>query len=197
MLIGLDLDNTIVSYDRLFFRLAEERGLLTSGVPPTKSGVKAYLCGAGREAEWTALQGLAYGPRMNEADPFPGVHGFIRRCADAGTRVVIVSHKTRHPFVGPAYDLHDAARNYLAEHGLEFEHVYLELSKSAKIDRIRSLGCDYFVDDLPDILGDPEFPGDTRRVLFDPAGTQASEPDWLVAHSWDELGDTLLSGAVA
>ncbi len=41
MLVGLDFDNTIVCYDRLFHRLASERGFITEAVPATKGAVSA------------------------------------------------------------------------------------------------------------------------------------------------------------
>ena len=35
--VGIDFDNTIVCYDRLFRRLAVERGLIDAGVPAAKA----------------------------------------------------------------------------------------------------------------------------------------------------------------
>jgi len=65
MLVGLDFDNTIVRYDQLFHRLAVERGLIPPGVSATKQSVRDYLRAADREVDWTELQGIAYGPRIN------------------------------------------------------------------------------------------------------------------------------------
>src|SRR4029079_9696971 len=61
MLIGLDFDNTIVRYDRLFHRLARKRGLIPDGIPVSKQAVRDHLRANGREADWTELQGMAYG----------------------------------------------------------------------------------------------------------------------------------------
>ena len=49
MLVGLDFDNTIVCYDRLFHRLARERGLIPEHVPATKGAVRDHLRNVGRE----------------------------------------------------------------------------------------------------------------------------------------------------
>src|SRR5881392_3621645 len=73
MLVGLDFDNTIVCYDRLFHRLATERGLLPHGVAENKGAVRDYLRSIGREDDWTEMQGVGYGPRISDAEPFPGV----------------------------------------------------------------------------------------------------------------------------
>src|SRR5207244_522866 len=71
--IGLDLDNTLVCYDAVFSRLAVERGFIDPGAPVSKLAVRELLRGSGREDAWTELQGAAYGARMCEAEPFPGV----------------------------------------------------------------------------------------------------------------------------
>jgi len=41
--IGIDFDNTIVSYDTLFHRVALERGLIPISVPANKISVREYL----------------------------------------------------------------------------------------------------------------------------------------------------------
>jgi hypothetical protein len=46
--------------------------------------------------------------------------------------------------------------------------VFFELTADAKAARAAVLGCDLFVDDLPEILAMPGFPMGMRRVLFDP-----------------------------
>jgi hypothetical protein len=47
--------------------------------------------------------------------------------------------------------------------------VSFELTKEAKVARIAALGCEAFIDDLPEIFASPDFPISTRRILFDPA----------------------------
>jgi len=54
---------------------------------------------------------------MAEAAPYPGVIDFFLACKRAGIRVSIISHKTRHPFIGEPYDLHAAALNWLELNG--------------------------------------------------------------------------------
>jgi hypothetical protein len=201
MLIGLDFDNTIVCYDRLFHRLAVERGLVPEQVAATKSAVRDYLRAAGAEDAWTELQGIAYGPRIVDAEPFPGVRGFLARCRAAGVSVAIVSHKTRRPYRGGTHDLHAAAQTFLAAHGfyesestgLSRACVFFETTLSRKLMRIKALGCRAFVDDLPELLAEAAFPADVRRVLFDPAGRYTDESRFVRVRSWRECGDRLLA----
>src|SRR5262245_9514091 len=113
MRVGIDFDNTIVGYDALFHRAAVEQGLVPPELSATKVAVRDHLRSIGREDEWTELQGHVYGPRMGEAAPFPGVLNFFRWARDLRLELTIVSHRTRHPFIGPKHDLHEAARGWV------------------------------------------------------------------------------------
>jgi hypothetical protein len=202
MLVGLDFDNTIVCYDGLFHRLARERGLIPEHVPATKGAVRDHLRAAGRENDWTELQGVGYGARICDAEPFPGVKAFLTRAKQAGVRAVIISHKTRHPYLGEPHDLHAAAHAFLTAHGfydtaatgLSPESVFLELTKQAKLDRIAALNCDVFIDDLPEFLAEPGFPVRPWKVLFDPSDASPDAVDYIRARSWDEITALVLPG---
>lgn len=187
MLIGVDFDNTIVSYDALIHRLAAERGLIPPGLPANKTAVRDHLRSTRREHTWTAMQGEIYGTRLAEAEAFPGVLDFFACCRERGVRVAIVSHKTRHPYAGEQHDLHAAARAWLRAHGLLGEHVYLEVTKADKLRRIAQLGCTHFIDDLPELLTEPGFPTSTHRILFDPHHVHASVPGGTVVRRWQDM----------
>jgi hypothetical protein len=201
MLIGLDFDNTLVRYDRLFHRLAVERRLIPAGLSATKQAIRDFLRTAGREADWTELQGVAYGPRITEAEPFPGVNHFLTRCRAAGVRVAIVSHRTRHPYRGEKHDLHAAAHAFLEAHGfyetrdtgLSPDDVFLELTLADKLRRVGRLGCVAFVDDLPELLAEPAFPTSVRKVLFDPADVHPDGLGYTRVTSWPACADALLA----
>ena len=202
MRIGVDLDNTIVCYDGLFHRLAGERGLIPPHLPPHKRAVRDYLRGQGQESLWTELQGIAYGSRMGEAVPFPGVQDFFARCRQREADVLIISHRTRFPVTGEAVDLHVAARAWIAQYGLlggpascpAEERVFLELTREAKMRRIADLHCACFIDDLPELLADEAFPQGVTRILFDPQQEDAGHPAYRRAATWSEITDWLLAG---
>jgi hypothetical protein len=197
MLLGIDFDNTIVCYDRLFHRLALERGWIPGEVVADKSSVRDYLRAADREDDWTLLQGVAYGSRIDEAAPFGGVKEFLHRCRVERMPFCIVSHKTRHPYRGPRHDLHQAARGWLHTHqfldnadvGLSEDNVFLEETKQAKLARIAAVGCTHFIDDLPEFLLEAEFPPGVCRILFDPANRHADHSDLLRLTSWRGVSD--------
>jgi hypothetical protein len=193
MIIGVDFDNTIVSYDALIHHVALERGLIPASVPQTKTAVRDHLRETGREDVWTEMQGEIYGPRLTEAVPYPGVLDFIARCRARGIRVVVISHKTRHPFRGPPHDLHAAARSWLQARGIVEDttdgSVFLEVTKAEKLERIRLEQCTHFIDDLPEILSDPRFPAGVQKLWFAPhteAVTSAPAPRF---DTWAAIAD--------
>lgn len=201
MILGVDFDNTIVCYDSLFHKLARERGLIPADVPPSKGAVREYLRQSGQEPLWTELQGYAYGPGMAEAVPFPGVETFFRRCRERGVSVFIISHRTHRPFAGPAYDLHQAARDWLNARGflapdgigLCADRVCFEVTLQDKLERIREKRCSHFIDDLPECLAEPDFPAGVQKILFDPNGRESPLADVWRADSWKALETLLLA----
>jgi hypothetical protein len=200
VLIGVDFDNTIVCYDGLFHQAAVERGLISADVPASKGAVRDYLRRASQEDLWTELQGYVYGPRMCDAKPFPGVLRFFERCSREGLPVTIISHRTRWPYLGEKYDLHQSARDWLAAYGfhdpakiaLPVGNVYLESSKQEKVDRIAAVGCTHFIDDLPEFLTEPAFPTAAKKILFDPNALHADGAATLRVASWSEIERLLL-----
>ena len=175
MRIGIDFDNTIACYDGVFHAAALERGLIPADIGRDKNSVRDHL-NAGRVDDFTELQGYIYGARMDLVAPYPGFAEFIATARKAGHELFIVSHKTRHPILGPKHDMHAAARGFLAARGLMGDQasqidpasVFFELTKEDKVARAAALHCEVFVDDLPQILAMPGFPDGMRRILFDP-----------------------------
>jgi hypothetical protein len=207
--IGIDFDNTIACYDGVFHAAAVERGLVPKELPTDKTSVRNHLRAIGQENDWTELQGYVYGARMDLVSPYPGVTEFIRTAQALGHDVFIVSHKTKHPFLGPPYDLHVAARGFLAARGLvdparggiPEERAFFELTLAEKIARIHALKLDAFVDDLPELLAEETFPGQCRAILFDPDG-HAPDGQWkgrrFERHAdWHGIAAALLGDAAA
>ena len=194
MRIGFDFDNTIVSYDALFHQVAEEQKLIPSSLPKTKIAVRDYLRNSNKENTWTEMQGYVYGERMGDASPYPGVIEFIKFARDKGVSMVIVSHKTRHPFIGPKYNLHEAASGWIdtslidGEQKLfEKEQIFFELTKEEKVARIADCNCDYYIDDLPEILQMQGFPEKTGRILFDPEKNHTDSNMDAKFSSWNDI----------
>jgi hypothetical protein len=170
MRIGIDLDNTIACYDGVFHAAALELGLVPEALAPDKTSVRDHLRETGCEDAWTRLQGHVYGARMNLVSCYPGCLDFMRRAAQDGHGVFVISHKTRHPYRGPRHDLHAAALGFLARHRIPAEHAFFEPTQDDKRARIAAQGCDVFIDDLPEFLADCPPSLVAHPILFDPQG---------------------------
>lgn len=199
MRIGLDLDNTLAEYTHLFVDEGRRRGLLARDEALSRVTLRDRLRADGREDEWTLLQGAVYGERMTEAALATGAAPFLEACRARGIELAIVSHRTKVAERGPAWDLHAAAWAWLRSAGLmptfaPAERVFLETTRAAKLARIAELGCDVFVDDLPEVLVAKEFPASCRPVLFDPAGAHGGVHCERVG-SFEELGRLLFGAA--
>lgn len=174
MILGVDLDNTIVRCEEVFHAVALERGWIPATLPARKNAVRDYLRAQGREREWTELQGSVYGPRLAGAPPFPGALEFFAHAVRRRLPVWIISHKTRTALVGPPHDLQQSAREWLAAHGffdprrigLSPDHVCFAETRAEKLRLIREKGCTHFVDDLEETFREPAFPGHVVAILF-------------------------------
>jgi hypothetical protein len=178
MLIGIDFDNTLVDYSKSIEFLALRHLSLPESLPLTKLSIRDYLRSQDREDEWTLFQGTLYGPGIINAQPFAGCIDALKLLTRKGHDIVIVSHKTKYPYMGQPYDLHHSAKEWLNTHLTSLDlfktkdinsHAFFLESKNEKIQAIADLKCDYFIDDLPEILMDINFPKSTQPILFSPS----------------------------
>lgn len=194
MRIGIDFDNTLVSYDEVFHRVAVEQGLIPNILATHKIAVRNFLRDQDKEELWTELQGYVYGARMNDAKVYSGVQAFFSWANAAKIPLFIISHKTKYPFLGMRYDLHESARNWIetflrTPEGLLIapENVYFEITKEAKWARISSMALTHYIDDLPEILLADSFPLATQGILFDPDHHHHPIHGVLTTHNWVEI----------
>jgi hypothetical protein len=192
MIIGLDFDNTIVSYDALVHQVALEKGFITEEVPRNKVAVRNHLRKNGQEQEWIEMQGQIYGPRMKDAVVFEGFYDFALEAQRRQHTIYIISHKTKFPFSGPEYDLHSYATSWI-DKKLTFnsmplipkKHIFFEVTKSEKIERLKNLGCEFFIDDLPEILKELHDSPMISKILFDPEQNHIGESNVIHLPRWD------------
>jgi len=204
MPVGIDFDNTIVSYDRVFAEAARQHGWVAADFSGTKKELRdcVRLLDDG-EIKWQILQGEVYGRRMGEAVPFPGAMEFFRAARLRGVELFIVSHKTRYSNYDTfKVDLREAALAWMERNGffdpsgLAFsrDHVFFADSRAEKIARISALGCGVFIDDLEEVFVDPSFPTGVARVLFT-AEASVDDRAIIVRNSWPDIARYVLEDA--
>ena len=201
--IGVDFDNTLVSYDQLLCSLAAQRGLIPPGSAWGKRRVRDELrARPGGDEIWQELQAAIYGPCMHGARLLPGVAAFVARCHGEGSQVHIVSHKTRYAAKDPGgCDLRGAAlawmeaNRFFAAHGLGLkrDQVHFTATREQKVARIADLGCALFIDDLWETFAEPGFPAGVRRILFDPQGDHQPAEGVETAMDWQEIHELVFT----
>ena len=194
MIVGLDFDNTIVTYEKVFHEVALNQGYITDDVAQSKVAVRDNLRAQGKEDVWTALQGYVYGTCMSKADIFPGVIEALKSIKNDGHITLIISHKTRYPFAGPKYDLRNAARTFIDDvlrDGetplIPLENISFLETKDEKLSHIQALGCDVYLDDLPEILMSENFPNETKKFLFNPENYHKQIDGVTLVSSWNDF----------
>jgi hypothetical protein len=208
MRIGIDFDNTIACYDGVFHAAAVERGLITAETAIDKQSVRDFLRAQGRDPDFTLLQGYVYGARMELVGLYPGFVETLRELVAAHHAVYLISHKTKQPIAGPPYDMRGAARKFLelrelvdVAGGFLAEHVFFESTKEDKVARVLALGCEVFIDDLPEILQMAGIRDNMRAILFDPDGHFAKrngeKAKFERYSSWSEIGAALRNDPTA
>jgi|GEM_PF-80204 len=205
--LGLDFDGTVVVYDEVFHRHAVERFGMPEGdksVPRTKTAVRDWLRSQpDGEAKWIELQGLVYGLKMAEAKLAPGLAEFLHAIRDAHIPVCIISHKTEFSVAEPRVNLRAAALAWLEANsffatdgfGLRREDVFFEATRAAKLQRIAAQGCTVFVDDLEEVLTEPEFPQGVERWLYAPDGAGRGNEGICAFTDWAALQRRLATEA--
>jgi len=202
--IGIDFDNTIVSYDDLFFQVTMEKGLIPSNTLKSKKQIRDSIRElTDGDIKWQKIQGVIYGPMMHKAKLIKGVYDFIKICNTKKNPVFIVSHKTEFAnYDNTRTNLRTAAMKWLDKNGffltkrlgLSPDHVFFQSTRQDKINRIKSLGCTHFIDDLEETFLEVSFPEKVEKILFDPHDQYKPRPGVKICGSWDEITKILLQG---
>jgi hypothetical protein len=199
--IGIDFDNTIVSYGELIHRVAVEWGLVSDDSEKDKTIIRDQIrLLPDGEVEWQKVQAEIYGPRMSEAALIEGVQEFFVLCRQENIQTYIVSHKTQYAHYDRTdTDLRAAALEWMESRGffsviglgLLRENVFFESTRVEKVDRIQRLGCTHFIDDLEEVFLEASFPKRTQKVLFGAQAYQTKLSDVRTATCWKDIRDYL------
>lgn len=198
--IGIDLDNTIIGYDRLFHEMALTHGLIPTTFVGSKREIRDHIRKMPEgDFGWQRLQAIVYGPAIGGATPADGALEFIRHARKHGAELTIVSHKTAWANMGTtSVNLRDAAREWLRGNGFVGDdsvpegNLYFETTRSEKIARIRSLRCTHFIDDLEEVFNDESFPVGVERMLLAGASTVPAGP-YTTFTSFREIADVFVA----
>ena len=189
MIIGIDLDNTIAIYDEAIRKLPDGSNFTR------KKDYSKYLIDNGKNDLWTELQGTLYGPLMKYATIAKNFNFAIEYFARKKYEIIIISHRTKYPYQGKQYDLHEYAHDWINENLIKIFKVNrirysicLCETKSEKISKIKEYDCNFFIDDLYSIYEDSNFPKqETKFILYN----NNKNKHVMNIENWDEIKEII------
>lgn len=196
-IIGVDFDNTIICYDGVLNKLVRERGLSVS-LPCSKKTLRDLLRQLpGGEIEWQKWQAVMYGQRISEAALISHVGEFFRLCRMMNISVYIISHKSEYAAQdAKGVNLRTAALKWMSDNnffskdglGLNSESIFFCNTRQEKIQVIKQLGCNYFIDDLEETFLEENFPASVQSILYSPSGDHTiSTGNLAIKSNWKEI----------
>jgi hypothetical protein len=162
-IVGLDLDNTVIDYElsaRKFALLNDIHGI------DDISQLREFYKRHHQDKAWSLVQEWIYTEGLLFATVNNGLKELLYQLKTFDYPTYIISHKTKVSVNG--LDLWGPARHWIAENlGKYFEPlseiVFFEETREKKIARISHQKITHFVDDLQDVLLEPNFPSDVRK----------------------------------
>jgi thiamine kinase-like enzyme len=163
MRIGIDLDNTLICYDKVFTASAISCGLVTESWRGNKEQLRDYIRQLPNgEYKWQQLQGYVYAEAVVNAEAFPGVFRFLWRAKLKGYQLFIVSHKTKFAHHDSSKNLRTPALKWLKEKkyfdqslSSLIDEVYFLSTLEEKIEKFNKLNLDVLIDDLKEVIEHP------------------------------------------
>ena len=176
MIVGLDFDNTIINYNESIYWYAVNHGFCDVSVSRDKKTIRDRIRQLeDGEMKWRKLQAYVYGPGIMDGVLNRGVLEFVRACGEHKVKVYIISHKTKFAASDETGTrLRESALSWIRDTGffdqtgLCRKDVFFEDTREDKINRLITLGCTHFIDDLEETFREPSFPQNVVKILYAP-----------------------------
>ena len=181
MIIGIDLDNTIIDYTNAFKEVALKNNIIdnywiennkSKKLNFFKESLKKHLLKKPNgQDKWEFIQGQVYGKYIKYANLFPGVKNFFILSKEIFD-IYIISHKTN---IGHQTNINirKKAINFLKRKeiigkktGISEKSIFFADNLELKISSIKENKCNFFIDDLQAILLNKSFPKSTKKIYF-------------------------------
>ena len=197
MIVGIDLDNTIINYDKTFFKIALNKKLINKNNKFSKEILKEKIIKRKGIEQWKAIQGVAYGENINDSSIMDFFYDFIVLSKIRKIKIYIISHKTK-------FGHYDKKKIQLREKAILFliskKIINSNISKikksdiffcntlEEKINKIKQLKCDYFIDDLFKVVNNKNFPKKTTPIYFNRNQVEIKKSNKIInVNSWSEI----------
>ena len=189
--IGIDFDNTIINYDKVFYSLALKKKIIRKNILIEKEAIKNYLIQNNFYNEWISLQGEVYSKHvlMGKTNSFfiPVLKKLLKKY-----ELHIISHKTLYPVIGEKINLRDQAlkwieKKIISKVNFKRENIHFASTQNEKIKIIKIKKCNIFIDDLEDILVHNKFPKKCKKILFNDQIKQNNNNEIYLTNNWNKI----------
>ena len=176
MILGIDLDNTIINYEDSFLSVGKLLGMIPTAYSGSKPQIKEYLIKQHNGQKVGNTPGCCLWKAYPTAKLMDGFASFLNILqASCDVELYIVSHKTKFAHHDEEKtNLRAAALSFLQQNNvvsskqLNLDKVIFKPTLNEKVTAIRELGCNCFVDDLPKVLNHPNFPNTCKKFVLAP-----------------------------
>jgi len=157
MNIGIDLDNTIINYDKRFVDVATKYKYINKNWKGVKHELKEQIIKLNNgNTKWNKVQSIVYGDLKNKVFLNKGFYEFLWRAKLKKHDIYIISHKTIHPHHNKNIFLREEANNFLNKNNIinlvGASNICYANSLKEKICLINSKKLDWFIDDLYEVI---------------------------------------------
>ena len=199
--IGIDFDNTLIDYNQIMLQTANNMNLISGTHPLSKKDIRNKIRTLKNgEIKWQHFQATIYGSQINHGRLPDGVEEFFKNCNTHGLKTYIVSHKTKFSKdPDNPVNLRSAALDWMKTKGffnpkgigLTLKDIFFEPTRREKINRITSLKCTDFIDDLQETFLDERFPKSVKKILYSPNISINSISEIDVAQNWKGVNEII------
>ena len=196
MIIGIDLDNTIINYDETFLKIAIKKKLILKSEIITKELLKKQIIKKSNIEKWKEIQGIAYGKNIFQSRIMNFFLDFLILCKLRNFKIFIISHKTKYGHYDNETLLREKAYKFLLSKKIinsnispiNKSHIFFCDTLEDKIVKIKQLKCDFFIDDLKKVLLHKSFPKFTKPIYLDRKSDNFNSKGSIIKFkSWSEI----------
>tara|TARA_B100000902_G_C27300639_1_gene912574 strand:- start:241 stop:828 length:588 start_codon:yes stop_codon:yes gene_type:complete len=163
--IGIDLDNTIINYEKSFQKLIKIRKINSNW--KNKHQIKEAINKSKSKYNWTAAQEEIYGLFINFAKPYKYFLEFEKFAVKNKHKLFIISHKTEYSEFSRKYNLREMSNKWLKKNiKMNKYKIFYTNTINQKIEIIKKIKPKYYIDDLIKILRNKKIPKKTQKIFF-------------------------------
>ena len=190
MKIGIDLDNTILNYD-ISHKVLIKKFLKIKINTSSKNKIKKIIIKKYGIKKWIEYQSILYSEGLKWAYIDNFCKKFIFKNIKFGNEIYIISHKTVKSYYNDKIFLRKETlkkikgENITGRGMIKSKNIYFFESLEKKVNKIKNLNIDIFIDDLEKVFSNKYFPKNCKKILINLSDTKIK--DVVCYKNWKKI----------